>query len=121
MKILVIRDGLPDQRLTAALKTEGITVDTVNELRLALESVQTKHYDLAIIDSLFKNAEQVCDCIFNLTSIPVTLMLSDTVNDWKLLSTFKVKGFLPKEASNNELRSRVKAACRRNQLVKMKI
>jgi DNA-binding response OmpR family regulator len=121
MKVLVLGNYLIAERLIIALSVDDIEVDVPQmEIPMALEGIKAQQYDLVIIDSLNENAKKVCDFFYDLDCTPVSLILSEKLEDWKTLASFKVDGFLAKEASDRELRTRIKATCRRNQMARSK-
>jgi DNA-binding response OmpR family regulator len=121
MKVLVLGNDLIVERLNNALGVDDIQVETpVTDLSFGLESVKAEQYDLVIVDSLNDNVEQVCNFFYSLDCTPVSLMISEKLEDWKCVANFRVDGFLSKEASDRELRTRVKATCRRNQKTRLR-
>lgn len=120
MRVLVLGEDVTVQRLTWALAIDGIEVESLAPVpSLNLESIEWRQYDLVVIDSYNQDVKMVSDYIFDLNHCPVCLILCEKVNDWKMISALKVDCFMMREAGDRELRARVRAICRRQQLVKL--
>ncbi len=113
MKVLVLGNDLLAQRLSSTLGVDGIEVDRLADFPLALDLIQRHQFDLVVVDHQIEDVDVICNNIYRLASTPVVLILQENTADWRMMSNFKVDGFLPKEASDRELRARVKAACYR--------
>jgi DNA-binding response OmpR family regulator len=119
MNVLIFGNPLLVGRFKIALAVDEVKVYTPHEnVADTLDNIIAKRYNLVIIDSRYPDALKLCDIVFSLDCIPVDLVISEKTADWSALCEVNVDGFLTREASDAELRTRINATCRRDQLVR---
>jgi hypothetical protein len=122
LKILIVGPDIIVSRLALVLSRSAIEVDGLSaNLPLDLEALESHSYDLIIADSQLENCASLCEILCKLFSAPVYLLMSDYSDDWKIISRYRVDGFLSREISDTEIRFRILAACRRKPLVRLAV
>jgi len=113
MRILALGNEIMTRRLSASLAGDGIEVVGLSEIREAVALLEQERFDLAIVDSLIREAGMFCRCISELGRVPVVLMIREMQADWRKLQSLDADGFIPDWVGRTELTARLKAVVRR--------
>jgi len=113
MRILALGNQIMIRMLTASLAGDGIEVVGLSEIREAETLLEQERFDLAIVDSLIREAGMFCRCISKLERVPVVLMIREMQADWTKLQSVDADGFIPDWVGQTELTTRLKAIVRR--------
>jgi DNA-binding response OmpR family regulator len=114
MKILFIGDILVAQRFQLALAKEDLTIISDPNRPLIPGLIEQNKFDMVIVDSLMRGAEEICHRIHNLATVPVVLMVDDAEKSWKSVLTFDADAFITQHDNNLEILARIAAVYRRS-------
>lgn len=89
-------------------------VGTSDDLEATMALQKQVGFDLAIVDSQAEKAEAVCQCINDLWTIPLVLIVSVKQPDWEKLQSLGASGYLPEGAGDEELVARLRVTLRRS-------
>ncbi len=102
------------QRLIVFLALEGVgVVGTSDDLEATMTLQKRVGFDLAIVDSQAEKAEAVCNCINDLWTIPLVLIVGERQADWEKLESLGASTYLPEGAGEEELVARLRVMLRR--------
>ncbi len=113
IKILAVGVLASLQRLESAVHGNGIRITGVETASKAITLLKQEKFDAVIIDFECGVKPEICDDLYELTKVPLALLINQTLANWKELRTWRVDGFIPEESSNIELVARIKAITRR--------
>ncbi len=112
MRIIVFGHEKMVQRLIILLAEEGVGVVGADDLEATVALHKQVGFDLAIVDSQAQNAEAVCNCINELWTIPLVLVVGEKPN-WEKLQPLGASSYLPEGVGERELVARLKVILRR--------
>lgn len=101
------------QKLTESLKGIGIELVSLTKVLEVITLLKQQTFDLALVDSLAEHVEAVCHYIREFESIPLVVIVNEKTADWRRLQSLDAHGFLPEEATKDELAARLKVVWRR--------
>ncbi len=114
MRIIIYGRAKTIQRLAALLVGEGIeAVSAAERLDKMITMQKQDGLEMAIVDSLAKEAKAACHHINEFSAIPLVLVVGNEQTDWKGLQSLCADGYLPEKAGDSELAARLKAVLRR--------
>jgi DNA-binding response OmpR family regulator len=113
LKILAFGSQIMLHRLTARVDKDEVSLTDCSEASAAENILGKEQFDMVIVDNLVKDAEAICQDVFDAAKVPVALMLRESGADWRKLRKLNVDGYLPDEAGSAELMARIKAFSRR--------
>jgi len=98
--------------LTTSLAEERIKVVGTSNGGEAIALLKQHRFDIAVVDSLVKEAELACRCIRDCWHIPVVLMGSLRLADWERLQSLGVDGYISEPAGAAEVAARLRSVMR---------
>jgi DNA-binding response OmpR family regulator len=117
LNILAFGNQQKLKRIMESVSEEGIKLVIVSNIQEGLVKSRNGSVDLVLIDSLFENAETFCRDFYEISNIPVILLITGNEANWPNFCFYKVDGFISDDASNIELVARLKAFARRKMRV----
>lgn len=114
MKVALFGRMVTIQKILGSLTGNGleISVDPQELDRLKVMG-EIEHFDLAIVDSLAKDAEATCHCLDETGSVPLILVVRGKQADWMKLQSIDAYGYLSDGMGKEELVARMRAIMRR--------
>jgi DNA-binding response OmpR family regulator len=113
LNVIALGNELKMQRIAACVSHGDINILSVSQIPEAKTRLQNGIFDVILVDSLLDEAEAVCRSFYELSKIPVILLIAGSETNWPHFCAFKVDGFLSEDSSNIELIARIKASARR--------
>lgn len=115
-KINILAFGTPIMlhRLLVQLDKDEAEVTSYSGAAEAIEKMSSQHFDIVLVDQFVKDAEQVCRTAFNITRVPVVVIIQEKFADWKALRKLEVDGYIPDDKGSDELMARIRAYTRRH-------
>ncbi|MFC1984244.1 hypothetical protein ACFLVO_04470 [Chloroflexota bacterium] len=113
MRVLVFGRLPIMQRVTELLREEGIIVISIsNGFAELIDLLKPDEFSLAILDCCAEQTEVAYYRISELGAIPIVFMMSDRRADWKRIQSLDAIGYLPVQAGNRELATRLRVILR---------
>ncbi len=113
MKILVIGDKKMTAELKAFSGKGGIQLVDFSRLPEAIDAADLEEFDVAVVDSMMREADTLCRHISASRNVPVLAMIRGADVDWKKLQSLNADGYIPQDIGPSEFLARVRAILRR--------
>lgn len=114
MKVLVFGDKLFIRRFTGQ-KIAGVEMTGICGIDELLSLLTDSGVDIILVSGLSDDAGASCERIKGSCRIPIALLVRENHVNWGHLDYFTVDGFIPEQASGDELKARLKAIWRRSE------
>jgi len=116
MRVIVFGTRITLHRLSQSLGKEGIELVSPSETHEAIALLKHESFDLVVVDTSVKEADEICRRIEELECIPVALLVDKKRADWRRLDSLHSNGYICRNTKGAELAARLRAVARRGQL-----
>ena len=101
-------------------ENNGLQITGISDLNELPTLLASNKFEIILINGSEKNAGEICNLVKEASLIPVALLISETQVKWKELDLTLFDGFIPKQASWDELKARFNAVIRRHKILTAK-
>lgn len=114
MKVLVYGDKTFIRRFTGQ-KINGIEVTGISDTIELTGQLAAGEADIILVNGLKDDASANCERIKGSCQIPIALLVNEKKTKWNQIDCFAVDGFIPEQATGDELKARLQAIWRRSE------
>jgi len=109
-KAIVLTNSLTLKMLKADIDNADIELIGVSKESEFISYLQSEHFDIVLIDNLYKEAENICYSVCEIA--PIAILVREAEVDWHKLMTWEADGFVSEDCGRTEFITRIKAISR---------
>jgi len=113
LRVLVISKRNLARKVADSLEGSGMDIAFTSGISDAIFKLKAEKFDLALLDAYMDDLESACYRINWQCRTPVALIIKGSHQDWNLLRSLDVEGFIPEEAETTELYAHFSAIARK--------
>jgi DNA-binding NarL/FixJ family response regulator len=112
MRLFVFGDKTFIRKFTGQ-EINGVEMTGISGIDELLKRLTDGKADIILVSGLKDDAGVSCELIKGSCRIPIALLVRENHTNWSQLGYFTVDGFIPEQASGDELKARLDAIWRR--------